>query len=178
VQLISLKDKGPLERGKAPIVKRTQGWKNKLQDRIEELAEKYENREDFWEEWAETRQRKGDPERQMREDDAREKREERERAEESHGAQPTYQREVPLDKLKGESTPKQINFIRVLLRDLKGHQEWSDLGLDVLTGFSHIPNQKQLVTLSKQQASQVISTLRGAGYGYGNRRFADSELAE
>ena len=75
VQLISLRDHGPLEKGKAAVVKRTQGWRSSLQARIEDLVEKYEDNEDFWEQWAETRQRRGDPEREMRE-------QERERVEE------------------------------------------------------------------------------------------------
>lgn len=61
VQFISLKDEKPLEKGKAPIVKRTQGWKNSLQDRIEDYVEKYEDNDEFWEDWAETRRRKDDP---------------------------------------------------------------------------------------------------------------------
>lgn len=61
VQFISLKDDKPLEKGKAPIVKRTQGWKNSLQDRIEDLIEKYEDNDEFWESWAETRRRVDTP---------------------------------------------------------------------------------------------------------------------
>ena len=40
----------PLIRGKAPIVKRTQGWKDNLTDRIEEYIEEYERRSIEWEE--------------------------------------------------------------------------------------------------------------------------------
>lgn len=61
VQLVSLKDQGPLEKGKAPIVKRTQGWRNSLQSKIEEFIEKYDDNEDFWENWAGTRSRGGAP---------------------------------------------------------------------------------------------------------------------
>lgn len=35
----------PLIRGKAPIVKRTQGWRDNLKDRIEDCLEMYEQRE-------------------------------------------------------------------------------------------------------------------------------------
>lgn len=35
----------PLVRGKAPIVKRTQGWRDNLKDRIEDCIELYEQRE-------------------------------------------------------------------------------------------------------------------------------------
>lgn len=41
----------PLTSGKAaPIVKRTEGWRNSLQDRIEGMMELYEEKEKYWEE--------------------------------------------------------------------------------------------------------------------------------
>lgn len=49
VQLFSRVTKRPLMKGKAPIVKRTQGWRNNLQDRIEDYVETYESKEDYWE---------------------------------------------------------------------------------------------------------------------------------
>jgi hypothetical protein len=55
IQFLSSKDGRPLEKGKAPIVKRTQGWRTSLQDRIEDLIEKYEGNDEFWEDWASTR---------------------------------------------------------------------------------------------------------------------------
>lgn len=39
----------PLTGGKAPIVKRTQGWKTNLQDRVEDAMELYEDKDDYWE---------------------------------------------------------------------------------------------------------------------------------
>ncbi len=39
----------PLVQGKAPIVKRTQGWKNNLQDRVEDYIELYETKEAVFE---------------------------------------------------------------------------------------------------------------------------------
>jgi hypothetical protein len=185
VQLVSLKDQGPLEKGKAPIVKRTQGWRNSLQDRIEELAEKYEDNDEFWENWAETRSRKGDPEKEMKEQEKEEaKRQEWEQKQEELGVSgegeedrppsqpPQYRREVPLEKLRGDITPKQAGFIRSLLRKVD-HQEWKNLGLAEITGFDHIPDQDQLMSLSKRQASQIIDALMQAGHG---RRYAAGEL--
>lgn len=49
VQLMGVGTKRPLMTGKAPIVKRTQGWRNNLQDRIEDLLEAYEEKPDYWE---------------------------------------------------------------------------------------------------------------------------------
>jgi len=179
VQLISLKDQGPLEKGKAPIVKRTQGWRNGLQDRIEELAEKYEDNDEFWENWAETRHH-GDPEREMKKEELIEKQQRREEelgisgeGEENRPSSqpPTYQRTVPLDKLRGEITPKQAGFIRSLLKKVD-HQEWANLGLNRITGFDHIPTQEQLMGLSKRQASELIDALMKTGHG---RRYANEE---
>lgn len=49
VQLMSAKTKRPLMKGKAPIVKRTQGWKTNLQERIEDAMEAYEEKDSYWE---------------------------------------------------------------------------------------------------------------------------------
>lgn len=48
VQLMGATTKRPLQKGKAPIVKRTQGWKTSLQNKIEELIEVYEESADYW----------------------------------------------------------------------------------------------------------------------------------
>lgn len=49
VHLIKMKTGKPFDREKAPIVKRTQGWRNNLQDLIEETVELYEGDEQKWE---------------------------------------------------------------------------------------------------------------------------------
>jgi hypothetical protein len=49
VQLVSKEKNRPLMTGKAPIVKRTQNWRDSLQDRIEDYIEQYEDREEYWE---------------------------------------------------------------------------------------------------------------------------------
>ncbi len=48
VQLMSAQGR-PLMKGKAPIVKRTQGWRGNLQDKIEETLETYEEKDEYWE---------------------------------------------------------------------------------------------------------------------------------
>jgi hypothetical protein len=59
-----------LVKGKAPIVKRTQGWRNSLQKQIEQAIETYDEKESYWEERAggpspeereESRQKEGKP---------------------------------------------------------------------------------------------------------------------
>jgi hypothetical protein len=187
--LVSLKDDGPLEKGKAPIVKRTQGWRENLKKQVELLIDKYEDNEDFWEDWAATRQRRGDPKKEMKRQEEEERREEQEERRRSEPPAPrhtpppqqpqTYQREVPLEKLRGDATPKQIGFIRAMLNNVDGHDEWRELGLDDITGFDHIPNRAQMDTLSKRDASRLIDELIRAGkrpqYG---RRYADIDLSE
>ncbi len=157
IHLISLKDHGPLEKGKAPIVKRTQGWRNSLQERIEDLIEKYDDNEEFWENWAGTRQH-GDPDRELR----------------KQQVVPPQERTIPLEKLRGDITPPQIQFIRNMLRKITS-EVWSELGLDKVTSFNKIPTDAELQTLSKRQGSEVIDTLLKAGYG--NKRYA-TEWAE
>ena len=48
VQMYGKGTKRPLKKGKSPIVKRTPGWKGNLKNRIGEIAEEFEDREDYW----------------------------------------------------------------------------------------------------------------------------------
>jgi hypothetical protein len=50
VQFFGIRVNRPLVSGKAPIVKRTQNWRNSLQDRIEEYLELYEEKAEYWDE--------------------------------------------------------------------------------------------------------------------------------
>lgn len=49
VQFLSVPNKRPLVPGKAPIVKRTQGWRDSLQGKIEDVIELYEDKASYWE---------------------------------------------------------------------------------------------------------------------------------
>ena len=49
IQFFNFKNGHPMERGKAPIVKRTQNWRDNLKDRIEDVVEKYDSEEEYWE---------------------------------------------------------------------------------------------------------------------------------
>jgi len=177
VQLVSLKDHGPLEKGKAPIVKRTQGWRSSLQDKIEELVEKYEDREEFWEQWAGTRQR-GAPKKlildhretdRMMQQDIEGERLEEEIRQNRDPSRPRPEYQPPQNTNNSNLiTPKQAGFIRGLLRG-KTNQDWVRLGLERATGFNQIPTQVQLESLSKRQAGTVIDTLLKS---QGGRRYA------
>lgn len=50
IQFLGVKVNRPLVSGKAPIVKRTNSWRNSLQDKIEEYLELYEEKADYWDE--------------------------------------------------------------------------------------------------------------------------------
>jgi len=50
IQLYGTRVRHPLVKGKSPIVKRTQGWRNSLQKQIELAMEKYDENEGYWEE--------------------------------------------------------------------------------------------------------------------------------
>ena len=160
VQLVSLKDHKPLEGGKIKredTIKRTQGWRDGLRDRVENFVEKYEDNDEFWENWALTRKRTSEPEREI----------EQEKIEEIREEQPT-QKTVPSYKLRGEITDKQAGFIRGMLRNVDDHK-WESLGLARATGINHVPSQDELLQLSKRQASQVIDILVKSGHA---RRYA------
>jgi hypothetical protein len=81
VQLIYVHLKRPLLTGKAPIVKRTQNWRSNLQERVEDMIETYEDKDEYWEERAGGKPRENDEaksedieERQLREEQLQEKR--------------------------------------------------------------------------------------------------------
>jgi hypothetical protein len=48
IQLVSTKLNRPLKTGKAPIVKRTQGWKDNLRERVEDEIESYYEKQGYW----------------------------------------------------------------------------------------------------------------------------------
>jgi hypothetical protein len=49
VQLVTTSKNRPLKTGKAPIVKRTQGWRDNLRERVEDELSDYYSQEDYWE---------------------------------------------------------------------------------------------------------------------------------
>lgn len=178
VQFVSLKDNGPLEKGKAPIVKRTQGWRDSLKDRIEDLVEKYHENEDFWENWAGTRQRQADPGQALKQHEKEEKLEEKipEKEKEEKTEPPlvsTPQAKAPLPSkyrnMFGVVTEAQLKYLRALLGRVN-HQTWYSLNLNNISGFDHVPSKEELQTLSKAQASYMIDTIVQGGYGFEQRR--------
>lgn len=202
VQFVSLKDQGPLEKGKAPIVKRTQGWRDNLKDRVEDLIEKYEEKEEWWENWAGTRTRSGDPEKVLRVQEQEEKRQEQEQAQaekrerfveeqkalgvygegeedrdlQGRGAFEAFQKTyeyAKCQKLTGDITSPQMGFIRHLLHGL-GHDDWFNSGAAEATGIDHIPNQSQLRSLTKAHGCMIIELLKRRA----PRQASDTSLEE
>jgi len=49
VQFFNFAKNHPMISGKAPIVKRTQNWRDSLKDRIEDYLELYEEKDSYWE---------------------------------------------------------------------------------------------------------------------------------
>lgn len=234
VGLISLKDGGPLERlknGKFPIVKRTQNWRDSLKDRIEDCIETYEDKEDYWEQWAETRN-KSKPstsipkETEEDYDDIDERKHDQgfkaphpadlQRLEAylknmtkatwvSYGlARLTGLDDVPKDlsvfdakmvdamikdllaawksqqtqkdlkqydpdRMRGDITPPQAKFLRVLLRGIT-QSEWNAISGENITGRENPPDWKGVESLTKGQASKLIDALKSRG----GRRYADA----
>lgn len=182
VGLISLKDKGPLERGKLPIVKRTQNWRDSLTDKIEDCIEKYEEKDEFWEAWAETRKRQGDPERVMHE---QEREEERVRDEDGEGDHEPRAPEPPPAppvrqydpaRMQGGITDPQMNFLRVLMRGMT-QAKWEAVGAPKVTGLDEPPRGPDDVRgLSKGQASLLIDALKRGGSRYAHTAVSDFEV--
>lgn len=48
VMLYDFTHNKPMLKGKVPIVKRTQGWRDNLKDRIEEIVEMFHDKEEYW----------------------------------------------------------------------------------------------------------------------------------
>lgn len=148
VQLRGVKTNRPLMKGKAAIVKRTQNWRNSLQNRVEDLIEAYEDREDYWE--------------------ARAGGEAPAQAEEDPGT--GARRPPPGD----EPTDKQIRFVMVLLRNV-GSDDWRRMGLDRRFNSSDPFTEAEVRQMTRKQVSAVIGALKDAGFGrrYGNEEDLD-----
>jgi len=141
---------------------------------VESLIEKYDDRADWWDQWAETRQRTDDADRAYRE-------EERERARDEDGEGDEGPREAPPvrqspppparqydpSKMQGGITDPQINFLRVLMRGMTP-AIWDAVGAPKITGLHEPPRGPAEVRgLSKSQASRLIDVLK-----HGSPRYA------
>lgn len=140
VGLVSLKDGGPLERlkgGKFPIVKRTQNWRDSLKDRIEDCIETYESKEDFWENWAETRKRQDSP----------------------RQSEPTHEPVVKdpdpdRDDDRDPPNPSELKRLEAYLKNMS-KATWVSYGLARLTGLDDVPSD-----LSQFDAKMVDAMIK------------------
>jgi hypothetical protein len=176
IQFLSSKDGRPLEKGKAPIVKRTQGWRTSLQDRIEDLIEKYESNDTFWEDWASTRRvRRDEPVVEQQPATPPPLKLDWSQAE-KEDAEPKVFTPGPND-----ATEKQVGFAEKLLRGLSNNG-WHEYGLDRITGLNTVPGRDELARISKRNISQVIDIMVKAkgwgGGGGGGRRYSAEQAAE
>lgn len=151
VQLWGVKSKRPLKKGKSPIVKRTQNWRNSLQDRIEDLIEEYEDKEDYWE--------------------GAGGREPEERKPETPGTSPGGAQRGP--------TEKQVRYVMFLLSRVDD-MTWEGQGWDRRFKIPNVPTKDQIEEMPGWMVSKLIDALKGAGQGgasgySGYRRWASEE---
>jgi hypothetical protein len=185
VRLVSRKDNKGLEGKKEAIVKRTQGWRDNLTDRVETLIEKYDERAEWWDKWAETRSRGDDADRayQREEQGGKLDRTEEERAREEDGegdegpsepaAPPVKQYDA--GRMQGGITDPQINFLRVLMRGMT-QGRWEAAGAPKITGLDEPPNGPSEVRgLTKGQASLLIDALKRGPSRYASTDVSDCE---
>jgi hypothetical protein len=168
VQLMGAQVERPLMKGKAPIVKRTQGWKNSLQGKIEDMMETYEEKPDYWDSRGSgssapaeiaPRDRYEEP------DDWDPADEPREVAPSSPPSRPAPQKGIPI-------TPPQLKYLGFLMRGPKGHS--SEIrGLLYDYGIEEPYDAEVLGRLTKAQATNLISRMAP------ERRYAeDAELSD
>lgn len=152
VQLYGKGSNRPLKKGKAPIVKRTQGWKDNLQDRIEDEIESYEDKESYWESRA-----TGERPAEVRE--------------EAPLTPSSISDPSPTDTTVNNSpdapTDKQIRYVQVLLRGLT-HNDWVSQRMNLRFKMDSVPGERELRGMSKKMVSLLIDVLKDSGYG---RRF-------
>jgi hypothetical protein len=186
VGLISLKDRGPLEGGKMAIVKRTQNWADSLKDRIEDCIEKYEDKDEFWEQWAETRKRvdtRAKPEPERVQDPGRDGEGDGPDERPPLAPAPVLKPPVPTrqydpDRMQGGITPPQMNYLRVLMRGMT-QERWESAGAPAITGLSNYPRTpRDLNTVSKGQASKLIDQLKKQLPAAGSRYASGFELED
>jgi len=162
VLLISLRDEGPLKGGKAPIVKRTQGWRNTLVDKISDAIEAYYESQSSLDGWAGSRSNKKEQEQHHQtyrqtqdEEDSQGEIVSESAPHEHHHTTPSNPKFDP-DRLRGDISPAQFNYLKVLVPKAR---DWAGLGLDKTTQFSEQPSREQVQALSKGQASRLIDAL-------------------
>lgn len=164
VQLLSgaVLSKGrPLTRGKAPIVKRTQNWRNSLQNRIEDYIELFENGYEKYHDEEEPASSRRPPTRAPAPPPEPEPEPTPEQEEPPKGdkpQRPRYSGPPPTDK--------QIRFLWVLKRN--AGPEWPDFA--EMFNLPNRPSDDEIrETLSRKQMSALIQKLIDAGH---SRRYA------
>jgi hypothetical protein len=180
VQLISLRSQRPLMKGKAPIVKRTQNWRSSLQEKIEDMIEAYEEKDEYWEARAvgETAPAAPPPEPPKSEPSQR-SHWDRGRDDEDYDegfdhtkAQPPRQTPIPGDA----PTDKQIKYLKYLLSRVSEH-DWDSRGFGRLINLPNKPNENELRNIPRRSVSNLIDALLRGGFGqrYAGEEFADDD---
>ncbi len=170
VQLMGVQVERPLMKGKAPIVKRTQGWKNTLQGKIEDMMETYEEKPDYWDSRGSGSSAPAEIAPRDRYEDQEEP-DDWDPADETHEVVPPPPSRPPPQK-GAPITPPQLKYLSYLIRGPKGRS--SEIrGLLYEYGIEEPYDAEALGQLTKLQASNLISKMAP------ERRYAeDDELSD
>lgn len=187
VRLTSLKDGKGLDGKSESIVKRTQGWRDSLTDRVESLMELYDDKAEWWDQWAATRSRSNDADSAYRREEREEQREERDRDDEERAREEDGEGDGPSEppaaparqydpgRMQGGITDPQMNFLRVLMRGMT-QEKWEAVGALKITGLDQPPKGPADVRgLSKGQASSLIDALKRGALRYASTEVTDFE---
>ncbi len=170
IHLISLQQKKPLQsrKNKPTIVKRTQNWADNLERRVNELVLKYNDSADFWSDLA--MERDG-----VKPSSKPEVEPEVESAEPPEGDVP----QKPRYSGPPVSDPQVKYLVSLIItaRDA-GHWEKYAKEFDLPTGYITKGHIKDTLTGGRDgTASKLISVLKEANQGYGQRRYAETEAS-
>jgi len=167
ILLVSAQMGRPLMKDKSPIVKRTQGWKNSLQGKIEDMMETYEDKPDYWDSRGSGRSAPAEIAPQERYEDQEEP-DAWDSADEPREVAPPPR---PAPQKGAPITPPQLKYLGFLMRGPKGHS--SEIrGLLYDYGIEEPYDSEALGQLTKAQASNLISRMAP------ERRYAeDDELS-
>jgi hypothetical protein len=155
VQFLGTKVNRPLVSGKAPIVKRTQNWRNSLQDKIEEYLELYEEKAGYWDSRGGAEPSRDGP---PPGPDVKEP------------AEPESSRGSPAGPLASD---KQVNFIMIMAA--RSNEEQWKLIVGPRFHIEWPPSREAIRELTMRTASLLIDTLVRQGL---NRRYASGGEVE
>lgn len=167
VMLVSAKNADSLTKH-PPIVKRTQNWRDNLQDRIEGLFETYEDKDEYYEGLASSKDAQPSRFRPAPPPDASE----------GTSAPSSSVLEVPhLGNRSGgiPASEKQVRYLNFLLTKV-GQLGWKELDFYKKYHVDNLPLPEEVARMTSRDASALIDDILSTGRG--NRRYASEESPE